>query len=106
MTLYCTTNDADCKQPESCADRGCFTDRARSLRVNEGANTTKRRTGPSRMAEPSYEKGIATEKRPGGFEMPYLVPDSGSPMGIKEANEKRKQIKDMRDKLRHTPTSS
>lgn len=57
-----------------------------------------------KMVEPSWEKGIPTEKRPGGFEMPYLRPD-GSKMRIKEFTQRRREIEATRDRQRNAPAN-
>lgn len=102
--MYCTLNDAECKQPDSCAERGCFTERVRSQHLGVRAKDSTRRTPlPKPVTQPSWEKATAYEERPGGFQMPYIAPGSGSPMGIKEASERRNEIKRIRDRQRHDP---
>ena len=52
--------------------------------------------------QPSWEKGIATEKRPGGFEMPYLN-EKGDRVRVKEFGQKRHQIEAIRDRQKNDP---
>lgn len=54
------------------------------------------------MQDPSWEKGIATEKRPGGIEMP-LLNEHGSPIHVKEYGERRHEIEAIRDRQRNAP---
>lgn len=42
--------------------------------------------------EPSWEKGIAGEHRPGGGFMPILKPGTTTPMGVKEYSENKRAI--------------
>lgn len=44
---------------------------------------------PPKMAEPSWEKGIMTETRPGGYTVPVLNSDLSGPVSIKEYGENR-----------------
>lgn len=36
--------------------------------------------GRTEIVQPSWEKGRITEKRPGGFEMPFIDPKTGKAM--------------------------
>lgn len=55
------------------------------------------------IVQPSWEKGIATEKRPGGYEMPYLN-ENGTRLRVKEAGERRHEIAAIRDRQRNAPS--
>lgn len=72
--------------------------------VAPSATPSRYRHGKLRKpAQPSWEKGIPTEKRPGGFEMPYLRED-GSKIRVKEYGERRREIESIRDRQRHAPS--
>lgn len=102
--MFCATNNAECKQPDSCAERGCFTDRVRTQHLGVPTkDSTRTVTPPSTMQAPSWEKGVAGEYRPGGGFVPYIGAGKASPMGIKEAAEKRTEIKRIRDRQRNDP---
>lgn len=50
------------------------------------------------MEDPSWEKGVAGERRPGGGFVPYLN-EKGSPMRIKEHGEKRALVRENLQRL-------
>lgn len=50
-----------------------------------------RKQKPPKVSEPSWEKGVVTDKRPGGTEMPLLNPDH-SPVHVKQYAENRRAI--------------
>jgi hypothetical protein len=56
------------------------------------------------MAEPSWERGIAGERRPDGSFMPYLSGD-GSPMGVHEAQSRHGDIEEMRRRRAQATTT-
>lgn len=77
--------------------------RAKGVSVSPSATPSRFRHGKLREARPpSWEKGIATEKRPGGYEMPYLN-ENGSRIHVKEAAERRHEIDKIRDRQRNAP---
>jgi len=92
-----------CKQPESCETNGCFAAKARSVSFGRVPGTGRIQTLKSvpEPDQPSWEKGLAGERRPGGGFMPYLN-DEGSPMGIKEGGERRHEIAQIRDRQRNS----
>lgn len=92
---------AICQIPDCTDHYGCQL-RAKGVNVSPAAMPSRRRWGNPRRAEPSWEKGIATEKRPGGFEMPILT-ESGARMHVKEAAERRHEINNRREQLRSDP---
>ena len=85
----------------------CFGCRIQSIRL--GAEATASRTKNKvlpRQVEPTWEKGIAGEHRPGGGFMPYLKPGTHTPMGVKEASQRRRQIDEFKRRRHHARTSS
>lgn len=77
--------------------------RAKGVSVAPSATPSRFRHGTLRKpSAPSWEKGIPTEKRPGGTEMPILRED-GSRMRIKEHSQRRREIEAIRDRQRHAP---
>jgi hypothetical protein len=54
------------------------------------------------MADPSWEKGVAGERRPDGSFMPYLSADR-TEMGVYEHAEKRKSVADAVHRLHNDP---
>lgn len=80
-----------CDRDDNCY--GCVL-RRKSVAVSPSAtpNRSANRPQPFReMREPSWEKGIAGEHRPGGGFVPYLNPD-GSRMGVKELADRRGHV--------------
>lgn len=77
--------------------------RAKGISVAPSATPSRFKQGRRRPIEqPSWEKGIPTEKRPGGFEMPYLNED-GSRVRVKEHAQRRHEIHAIRDRQRNAP---
>lgn len=82
---------------------GCFGCRIKT--VNLGAEATASRTKDRvapRTPDPAWERGVAGEHRPGGTFMPYLRPGTTTPMGVKEAGEKRRLIESSRSRAHNT----
>lgn len=74
--------------------------RAKGVTVAPSATPSQFRHGRIRKPEaPSWEKGIPTEKRPGGTEMPVLN-ESLRPMRVKEHSERRREIEAARARHR------
>ncbi len=79
--------------------------RAKGVQVSAGALPTRAKFGKIRKPQaPSWEKGIPTEKRPGGFEMPYIN-EKGHRVRVKEAGVRRHEIAKIRDRQRNAPSS-
>lgn len=94
-----------CQQPDHCTGvytpeekwkvgqvRGCFKEKTNSLRTGSvpgGANTPKHVI--RKPQAPSWEKGQVGEHRPGGGFVPILT-ETGSPMGVKEYGERRREV--------------
>lgn len=67
--------------------------RAKNLMVAPSATPSRMNKVPPRQANPAWERGVVTQKRPGGTEMPLLRPGSTSSyLRVKEAGEKRRDI--------------
>lgn len=94
-----------CKQPDHCTGvytpeekfkvgqvRGCFKEKTGSLTVGRvpGGNNDVKHT-PRKPVAPSWEKGQVGEHRPGGGFVPILT-ETGSPMGVKEYGERRREV--------------
>jgi hypothetical protein len=52
--------------------------------------------------QPSWERGIATESRPGGAVMPYIN-EKGDKVRVKEFGQRRHEIAAIRDRQRNAP---
>jgi hypothetical protein len=85
----------------------CYGCRLRAKGVAVAASATPNRTANRPyvhrpMQDPSWEKGIAGERRPGGAFMPYLGAD-GQPMGVKEAADNRGGVETQIKRLKSDP---
>lgn len=85
----------------------CFGCKIKTLRFDGSATTVGRESRGSRarrtMNEPSWEKGVAGEHRPGGGFMPYLNSNL-SEVGIKEFGERRHELTEKRRRQLATPS--
>ena len=101
-----------CKQPESCGGRwpdddphmpgrlrGCFAAKTGSFQITTCAGKTLKPESNG-MAPPTFEAITPTEKRPGGFEVPYIK-GSGGHMKMKEFISRRSDIEQVRDAQRN-----
>jgi len=69
----------------------CFGCKVKHIQVDQGVMATRSPSKKLRpMADPSWEKGIAGEQRPGGF-MPYLNAKL-DPIRVKEWGEIRSKV--------------
>jgi hypothetical protein len=76
---------------------GC-TLRRKGILLSYDASPTRRTRRPWRdKVNCSWEAGIATESRPGGFQMPY-VDETLRPIRVKEAGERRREISEHRQR--------
>jgi hypothetical protein len=81
--MICTEFDPDCY--------GCQL-RQKDVGLSAAAIPSRQNdVRPATPADPSWEKGRAGERRRDGSFMPYLN-HAGSPMGIKEYSERRREI--------------
>lgn len=77
--------------------------RAKGVSVAPSATPSRFQHGKLRKPEaPSWEKGIPTEARPGGTQMPYLN-EKGDRIRVKEYGQRRHEIDAIRDRQRHAP---
>lgn len=87
------------------AENEAFREKLRSLnfgKVPGGNRSSKVVVRPK--PDPAWERGILTEKRPGGAEMPILDPkDDWKPIRLKQAGERRHEIEAGRDRMRNDP---
>lgn len=89
--LRVTTHAPDC----GCPTYGC-TLRRKSIGFSADATPTRRAQRPFRpKQDPSWEKGVAGEKRVDGSFMPYLD-SSGRKIRVKEAGERRRELTEIR----------
>lgn len=65
--------------------------RWRTVSVAPSAMPSRKNSAPPASANPAWERGIVTEKRPDGSEMPYLDA-RGNPIRVKAFGEHRKLI--------------
>lgn len=82
--------------------------RKKNLSVAPSAMPTRMNRVPPARHNPAWEKGIVTDKRPGGYEMPVFSPGTREPMGVHEMSSKRRQVDAAlrRHKTRDTPLPS
>lgn len=82
-----------------------FCCKVKSLQFSPAINArTRGYKGTAAVADPSWEKGVAGEHRPGGGFMPYLDSNTGSTIGVKQAAEDKREIKRIRDRQKSDPT--
>lgn len=85
------------------AEKAAFKEKLRSLRFGKvpgGNRSSKVVIRPK--ADPAWERGIVTDKRPGGFEMP-LLDSEFNPVRLKHYAENRHKIEARREQLRSDP---
>jgi len=96
---------AICRVP-ACDEHYACRLRAKNVDIAPSATPTRMSNRPvvlpRKVPGPSWEKGIAGETRSDGSFMPYLT-ESGSRMHVKEAGERRREIKAIRDRHRNDP---
>lgn len=99
-----TVCDGSCEP--SCS-YGCEL-RKKNVAIAPSAMPSRMNHNPPPKANPVWERGIVTDKRPGGFEMPLLRPGTTEPLRVKEHSEKRRDIDaQLRNlKTRSTPLPS
>lgn len=61
---------------------------------------------PPAKAQPNWEAGIVTEKRPGGTEMPMIDAQTLNPIRVKAYSERRSHYEAERRKLHNAPPSA
>lgn len=77
--------------------------RAKGIQVSPSATPSRFQEGTRRpVADPAWERGIPTEKRPGGTVMPYLN-EAGERVRVKEFGVRRHEIEAIRDRQRNAP---
>lgn len=76
----------------------CFGCRIRTINFAPSAMPSRMNKTAPRKPDPAWERGIATDERG----MPYLKANSTTPMGVKEAAEKRHEIESRRRALRQS----
>lgn len=80
--------------------------REKGISIAPSATPSQFKHGKIRKPEqPVWEKTIPTEKRPGGFEMPYIN-ESGNRVRVKEFVKRRHEIADIRARQRNAPRTS
>jgi len=87
----------------------CFACRLRQKAIhvsNEAIpnRLNNQRRVPPRTADPAWERGYVTERRPGGTVMPMLVPGTTRPMRVKQYAEGRQGFEEQRRRLRSDHT--
>ena len=74
------------------------------LSVPGGTQDARFDPTPRPMQDPSWEKGIVTEPRPGGTRMPILD-EKLNPVRVKEGGERRREIEAKRRRQITAPTT-
>ncbi len=91
-----------CNQPESCEARGCFKERTRSLNWGRVPGGTRSFSPPAQKQDPSWEKGVAGEHRPGGGFVPYLD-ERRNIVGVKRFADRRGEFEAKLRQLENAP---
>lgn len=89
-------HDPDHPVIDPATGEACFGCRVKGATFGIGMSATPtrnldRKTVVRPMQEPSWEKGVAGEHRPGGGFMPYLDAN-GAEIGVKEFGERRREL--------------
>lgn len=81
--------------------------RAKGVTLDPGAARNSPRKGRpgSNALHNSWERGVAVDRRPGGFEMP-IIDRNGNPMPIKQYSEKRHHYENIRQRIRHEASAA
>lgn len=92
----------------SCSCGACYACwlRDKAVQLSPAATPNRNRTRKPvvrPMREPSWEKGLVVQRRPGGVEMPVLRSGSTAPMGIKELADNRRQVEEGLRRLHTDP---
>lgn len=66
--------------------------RHKGVSVAPSATPSRMNTLPPRKADPAWERGIISERRPDGSRMPILRPGTTTPLRVKEYGERRREI--------------
>lgn len=83
---------AVCDAPGCTEHYGCLM-RAKGVRLSSKATPTMRNNVPPRTTpEPSWEAGIAVDRRPGGTVMPIMDTAASRVIPLKEYGERRHEI--------------
>lgn len=80
--------------------------RAKGVQVSPLATPTRVQNRPRTFrptVEPSWEKGIVSEARPGGTRMPVLAPGSTRPLGVHELAGQRSKVQEGIKRLHSDP---
>lgn len=82
--------------------------RKKNVCIAPSAMPSRMNNVPPPKPNPAWERGIITDKRPDGSEMPVFSPGTRDPLRVKEAGEKRRQIDSVlaNYKTRTTPLPS
>lgn len=82
----------------------CFGCRVQTVQLSPAATPSRRNTVAPSEPKNSWERGVWTERRPGGFEMPVVKRD-GALVGVKERADHRTRYEQGRDRARNDPQS-
>lgn len=94
---------AICHEEDCTQHLGCRL-RAKGMQLSPKATPTKTRRHKYRPpSQPSWEAGVAGERRPDGSFMPYLDADRNE-MGVKEYAERRRDVDAAVGRLKSDPT--
>lgn len=88
----------------SSPDELSFKEKLQTLQFTKVKGGSRPRTGTKTTANPAWERGIVTETRVDGSQMPLLYEDDGlKPLRMKKAAEERHVINAQLDKLNNDP---
>jgi len=66
--------------------------RQKGVGISPSAMPSRKNSNPPPMANPAWERGIVSERRPDGSRMPILKPGTLKPLRVKEYSQKRREI--------------
>lgn len=74
--------------------------RAKNVCVAPSAMPSRMNSIPPPTAKPVWERGVVTDKRPDGSEMPVFSPGTREPLRVHEYSEKRRFVEERRRLLK------
>lgn len=93
---------AVCRDPGCDSHYGCRL-RAKGVQVSASAMPSRHNRKATPTEAPSWEKGVAGERRPDGSFMPYVGADR-QPIGVYEQAHRRHELTEQVSRLKADPT--
>lgn len=79
---------------------GCMACKLNRLQWSPSCHPSTRNTIPPKTPDNAWERGIVTQDRPGGTQMPILDKNNLEPMPIKDLSHRRHEVEEGLRKLR------